>query len=85
MKARVHVFVSGSVQGVFFRDHTRHWASSLGLTGWVKNLWDGRVEIVAEGDQEKIEALLARLKEGPPAARVEKVEISWEEYKAEFL
>jgi len=84
MKARVHIFVSGFVQGVFFRDHTRRWASSLGLTGWVKNLWDGRVEVVAEGDQEKIEALLARLKEGPPSARVEKVDVTWEEYRAEF-
>ncbi len=84
MKARVHVFVSGHVQGVFFRDFARRWASNLGLTGWVKNLWDGRVEVVAEGEQEKIESLLARLKEGPPAARVDKVDVSWEEYKAEF-
>ncbi len=84
MKARVHVFVSGRVQGVFFRDYTRRWALSLGLTGWVKNLWDGRVEVVAEGEEEGIQALLARLREGPPGARVDNVAVTWEEYKAEF-
>lgn len=84
MKARVHVFISGFVQGVFFRDYTRRWASSLGLTGWVKNLWDGRVEVVAEGGEEAIKTLLDRLKDGPPAARVEKVDVTWEEYRAEF-
>lgn len=84
MKARVHVFISGHVQGVFFRDHTRRWASQLGLRGWVKNLWDGRVEVVAEGEEERIRDLLAQLNEGPPGARVEKVDVAWEEYKGEF-
>lgn len=84
MKARIHVFISGRVQGVFFRDHTRRWASSLGLTGWVKNLWDGRVEVVAEGEEKLLHALIARLKEGPPGALVENVDVTWEEYRAEF-
>jgi acylphosphatase len=84
MKARAHIFVSGQVQGVFFRDHTRRWAASLGLAGWVKNLWDGRVEAVAEGEKEDLEKLVARLKVGPPAAKVESVDVSWEDFKDEF-
>jgi acylphosphatase len=84
MKARVHIFVSGRVQGVFFRDHTRRWAVSLGLTGWVRNLGDGRVEVMAEGEKGNIEGLIANLKEGPPFASVENVDIAWEEFRNEF-
>jgi acylphosphatase len=84
MKARVHIVVAGRVQGVFFRDHTRRWAASLGLTGWVRNLLDGRVEVLAEGEKDKIEGLIANLKEGPPLARVEDVDITWEEFRNEF-
>lgn len=84
MDARAHIFVSGRVQGVFFRDHTRRWASSFRLTGWVRNLWDGRVEVLVEGKKERIESLISRLREGPPMAHVEKVEVNWEEYKDEF-
>lgn len=84
MKARAHILVSGQVQGVFFRDHTRRWAASLNLTGWVRNLMDGRVEVVAEGDKESIENLISRLREGPPMAYVENTEVNWEEYKGEF-
>jgi len=84
MKARAHIFVSGRVQGVFFRDHTQRWASLLNLTGWVRNLWDGRVEVLAEGDKKNIEELIDRLKGGPPLAQVEDVDVSWEEYRGEF-
>lgn len=84
MKARAHIFVSGQVQGVFFRDNTRRWASSLELKGWVRNLTDGRVEVLVEGDKDKIEALVVQLREGPPMSHVENVEVSWEEYKGEF-
>ncbi|MBS3818833.1 acylphosphatase [bacterium] len=84
MKARAHIFVSGRVQGVFFRDHTRKWASSLGLAGWVRNASDGRVEVVVEGEKEQIEDLIGRLREGPPMARVENVDVDWENYKGEF-
>jgi len=84
MKARAHIYISGRVQGVFFRDHTRTWAKSLNLTGWVMNLDDGRVEVMAEGDKQNIEVLIDKLREGPPLARVENVEINWEEYKGEF-
>lgn len=85
MKARAHIFVSGHVQGVFFRDNTQRWASSLRLTGWVRNLRDGRVEVVAEGDKENVEEMIGRLKEGPPHAHVENVEVDWEGYTGEFV
>lgn len=81
---RTHVFVSGRVQGVFFRDHTRRWADSLGVKGWVRNLPDGRVEAVLEGTRDNVEALLQKMKEGPPYAMVTKVEVDWEEYRGEF-
>ncbi len=84
MNARAHIFVSGMVQGVFFRDHTRRWATSLKLTGWVRNLSDGRVECVVEGDRAQIENLIARVKEGPPMARVTDAEIGWEDFLGEF-
>lgn len=84
MEIRAHIFISGRVQGVFFRDHTQRWASSLGLTGWVRNLYDGRVEAVMEGEKEKIEGLIAELKRGPPMADVTNVEFNWEDFKGEF-
>ncbi len=84
MVKRAHIFVSGRVQGVFFRDHTQRWASTLGLSGWVRNLYDGRVEAVVEGEGENIEELIAKLKQGPPMADVTKVETTWESYKGEF-
>lgn len=84
MKARAHIFVSGCVQGVFFRDHTQRWASSLNLTGWVRNLEDGRVEAVAEGEKSSLEALIGRLREGPPSSRVDHIEVNWEECQGDF-
>lgn len=65
-----HVFVSGKVQGVFYRDSTRKKAQELDLTGWVKNLPDGRVELYACGSETAVEQLLDWLWEGPPAAEV---------------
>ena len=61
---RKHIFFSGDVQGVGFRYRSFYIAQSLGLTGWVENLWDGRVEMEVQGEPEKIERLVARLKEG---------------------
>jgi len=84
MEARAHIYVSGHVQGVCYRDFTQKWASSLNLTGWVKNLYDGRVEAVAEGDKEKIETLVNKMKEGPSLANVENTDFSWEEYTGEY-
>lgn len=72
---RVRVIVEGKVQGVFFRQSTKEVASSLGLAGYVKNLRDGTVEVVAEGNDEKIEKLLEWLKKGPPLARVSNLKV----------
>ncbi|QSZ67507.1 acylphosphatase [Methanofollis aquaemaris] len=84
MKARVHVFVSGRVQGVFFRDATSEEAARHGVTGWVRNLADGRVEAVFEGEAEGVEAVLGFCRRGPPAARVTGVEAVGEEYTGAF-
>ena len=84
MEARVHIFVYGRVQGVFFRSHTQKWASSFGLTGWVRNVEDGRVETLVEGNKEKIESLIDKLNQGPPQAMVRDLDVSWDEFKGEF-
>jgi acylphosphatase len=84
MKARAHIFVSGRVQGVFFRQNTLERAKSFGLFGWVRNTEDGRVEAVFEGDKEKIEKIIEWMKVGPPLSKVENVEVLWEDYKGEF-
>jgi acylphosphatase len=70
---RVRVLVSGRVQGVYFRDSTRKQAEARGLSGWVRNLPDGRVEAVFEGRTEAVRALISWCEKGPPAARVEDV------------
>ena len=85
MKARVRIWISGKVQGVFYRDNTRRWASSMELSGWVRNLPDGRVEVLVEGEKDNIESLERKLKKGPPLSRVEDVRTEWEDYKGEFL
>ncbi|MEO0086543.1 MAG: acylphosphatase [candidate division WOR-3 bacterium] len=84
MKKRYHIFVSGRVQGVFYRDFTRRQAKRFNITGWVKNLWDGRVEVVAEGEEENLKKFIEELEKGPPAARVENLEIKEEEATLEF-
>ena len=82
--ARLHVFVEGIVQGVFFRASTREEACSLGLSGWVKNCFDGRVEAVFEGERDKVEQVLKWCQKGPPGAMVRNVEVNWEEATGEF-
>jgi len=81
---RVHVFISGWVQGVGFRAFTESNARQLKLTGWVKNLADGRVESVIEGPADKVVELLDLLKRGPRWARVEKIEMKDETPKGDF-
>jgi len=78
VKIRAHVYVSGVVQGVFFRSHTRRKALQIGVTGWVKNLPDGRVEAVFEGDEDRVNAIVEWCRSGPPGAVVEKVEVNLE-------
>ncbi len=80
MQKRFHIWVSGKVQGVFFRAHTVEVAERLGLSGWVRNLPDGRVEIVAEGEEIHLRQLLDWCRQGPPRARVDRVE--WREVPA---
>ena len=82
--ALLRAVVSGRVQGVFFRAFVRRWAYQLKLSGYVHNLGDGSVEVVAEGERVGLEKLLEYLKEGPPAASVEKVTEEWGEAKGEF-
>lgn len=84
MKARVHAFVSGRVQGVFFRQETEEVALKLNVTGWVRNTNDDKVEAVFEGKKENVEKLVEFCKRGPPYAHVTKVEVTWEEYVGEF-
>jgi len=81
---RAHLIIEGRVQGVFFRDSTRREAIELGLCGWVKNRFDGNVEVVAEGPKEKVETLIAWCHHGPPIARVTKVHEIREDYTGEF-
>ena len=74
---RVRAFVSGRVQGVGFRYFTQHEARRLGLNGYVRNLPDGRVEVVAEGSRRALEALVSALREGPAGAWVRGVQVEW--------
>ena len=76
---RVHVWIEGRVQGVCFRDATSQMARRIGAAGWVRNLSDGRVEAVFEGEREACEKALAWVRTGPPNARVSGVEARWEE------
>lgn len=78
MRARAHVVVSGLVQGVCFRYATEKEADRRGVAGWVRNLPDGRVEAVFEGEEEAVEGMIAFCRTGPPGARVEEVEVRWE-------
>ena len=84
MKARAHVYVSGRVQGVLFRSETQDEARRQDVTGWVRNLADGRVEAVLEGEKDKVEALVEFCRRGPPGARVSKVDVTWEDYTGQF-
>jgi acylphosphatase len=80
---RAKVIVQGSVQGVFFRAETRDRARSLGLAGWVRNVPDGTVEAVFEGDDERVESMVDWCRRGPGGARVEEVEVAWTEPEGE--
>jgi acylphosphatase len=83
-KTRAHVFISGRVQGVFFRQTTRQQAQSRGVKGWVKNLSDGRVEAVFEGEEDAVKALVDFAKKGPRGAVITDFSVDWAEFKKEF-
>jgi len=84
VKVRAHVFVSGIVQGVFFREKTKQQAESLGVNGWVRNLPDGRVEAVFGGEEQAVKALVKYCNHGPSHARVTNIDALWEPYRGEF-
>ena len=81
---RIHIIVSGRVQGVFFRYATRSRAEELGLDGWVRNLYDGRVEVLSEGARGELEKLLAFTEHGPPGAHVNDLRFEWENRKGDL-
>ena len=82
--ARAHIFVSGRVQGVLYRRFAQAKARELGIMGWAHNLIDGRVELVGEGEREKVEQFVEWCKQGSPLARVDKLETTYEDYGGEF-
>ncbi|MEN6379529.1 MAG: acylphosphatase [Methanofastidiosum sp.] len=81
---RARIFVSGDVQGVFYRANAQIEAQRLKLTGYVRNLLDGRVEAVIEGEDICINKMIEWCEVGPKYARVDKVEVVNEQYKGEF-
>ena len=76
---RTRALVSGRVQGVLFRDSTREKAEALGLSGWVRNLSDGRVEAVFEGPEDRVAEMISWCEEGPPNAEVQNVSVEQED------
>ena len=83
-KRRAHVWITGRVQGVFFRAYARDAAQLLGITGWVRNLPGGAVEAVFEGDADKVENMMEWCYEGSPLSRVDRVEVHEEDYTGDF-
>ncbi len=84
MESRAHIIISGLVQGVLFRKSIGELAHALGVTGWVRNLHDGRVEALVEGEKVGLDELIRFCRVGPPGANVRNVDVQWSEYKAEF-
>jgi len=82
-RVQIHIIVSGHVQGVFFRYATQSVGEKLGLDGWVRNLYDGRVEAIAEGTRDELEKLLSFVKEGPQGARVENLRFEWNDHRGD--
>jgi acylphosphatase len=84
VNVRVHVFISGRVQGVFFRQSTQRQAQNLGVKGWVRNMPDGRVEVVFEGEASAVQKLVDYCRQGPPVSKVDDLEVRKEDYAGEF-
>lgn len=81
---RVHLWIEGRVQGVFFRSSTLEQAVRWGVKGWVRNCPDGTVEVVAEGPRKNIDDLVAWCHHGPPGAKIHHVQLKWEDNQDEF-
>jgi len=84
MAKSLHCIVSGKVQGVFFRSWIFDQANNLGLTGWVRNIGDGKVEVLAQGSEENMQILKDHLVQGSPLSRVDNVEANWTDYEKEY-
>jgi acylphosphatase len=78
MTTRAHVYISGRVQGVGFRAATRRKAATIGVDGWVKNLADGRVEAVFEGESDQVDSMMEWAESGPSTARVDEIDLTYE-------
>lgn len=78
---QAHIFVSGHVQGVWYRQFVKKNSTELGLTGWVRNLQDNRVEAVLQGKTEDVERMIKMCHDGPSSADVKSVEVKWEDAK----
>lgn len=83
-KVRAHIFISGKVQGVYFRQNTQLVATRHDVAGWVRNLTDGRVEVLLEGYEVNVERVIEWCHAGPPGAAVNDVDIKYELYTGEF-
>lgn len=84
LKIKAHVFITGRVQGVYFRYKTRDEAKKYGVNGWVRNLPDGRVEAVFEGEKGDVDKLVDFAGKGPSAAKVLDIDVEWQDYSGEF-
>lgn len=84
MKVRAHIFVSGRVQGVFFRSEAKYEAEKRGVKGWIRNLRDCRVEAVLEGEEEAVKEIVEFCKRGPSGARIMHVDVTWGNYTGRF-
>jgi len=83
-KVRVRIIVSGRVQGVGYRNNVFKQAKKIGVNGWVRNLGDGRVEAVFEGEKQEVERIINWAKKGPLFANISDFKIEWQEPKGEF-
>ena len=81
---RLHATISGRVQGVGFRHFTATGAQRLGLTGWVRNRFNGTVETIAEGEKEALDAFLRHIQKGPGPSNVDEVKVDWQSATGEF-
>lgn len=82
--SRLHAIVEGRVQGVSFRYFVTEQAHSLGINGWVRNRFNGNVEVMAEAPRNRLELLLTALRQGPPAAHVTDIQVEWSDGTGEF-
>ena len=84
LENRLHAWIGGQVQGVGFRMFVQERAVSLSIIGWVRNRWDGRVEVVAEGERNQLEQFLGKLRDGPRSAHVSELKFEWKNATGEF-